>query len=361
MLSIEERIKALEDEIQRTPKNKATEKHISRLRARVARLKEELIKRKSKKSGRRTTLRKSGDATVSIVGLPNVGKSTLINELTSAKSEVGDYQFTTLDSIPGMMEHKGARIQLVDLPGLIEEASKGRGRGREILSTVRTSDLLILMLDISNTKVEPLVRELENANIRLNQTPPDISIKRKGMGGITMSSTLRLKNKDLLLEILREWGYVNADVVVREDLTPERLVDYLEGNRVYVPSVTIINKIDLVTKQKIGGLKKRFSNAFFISAKNNLGMDELRDSIFRKLDFIRIYLKPQGKEADYKKPLILVKDSTVENVCRILHRAFEDKFRYALVWGKSAKFEGQRVGLQHKLEDEDVVTVVIKK
>jgi len=358
---IEEQIEALEEEIRKTPYHKATEKHISRLRARIAKLKEELLKRKSKKPGRLPSFKKSGDATVSIVGFPNVGKSTLINRLTSAKSEVGDYQFTTLDFVPGMMEHKGANIQLVDLPGLIEDASKGRGRGREVLSTVRSSDLLILMLDVLQTDVDALTKELANANVRLNQEPPNISIKRKVTGGINMSSTLKLKNKDLLLEILREWRVVNADIVVREALTPERLVDFLAGNRVYLPSIIVVNKIDLIPKKDLRKLKRMLKEPVLISAKNNLGMDELRNEIFQKLDFIRIYLKPQGKDIDYEKPLILVKDSTVEDVCRLIHRAFEDKFRYAQVWGKSAKFRGQRIGLDHALEDEDVVTIVIKK
>ncbi|MCK5548735.1 MAG: GTP-binding protein [Thermoplasmata archaeon] len=361
MSDTEERIKELEEEIQKTPKNKATEKHISKLRARVAKLKNDIETMKSKKSGRKTTFKKSGDATVSIVGFPNVGKSTLINNLTSAKSEVGDYQFTTLDLIPGIMDHKGARIQLVDLPGLIEDAAKGRGRGREVISTVRTSDLVIFMFDIYQTDFNVLVKELENANIRLNQKPPNITIKKKSRGGITMSSTARLKNKDLLLDIMREWGFVNADVVVREELTPERLVDHLAGNRTYLPSISIINKTDLASAQELRGLMKRFPEAVFISAKDNVGMDQLRDEIFHKLEFIRVYLRPQGKTADLNKPLILIKDSKVEDVCKIIHRDFKEKFRYAQVWGKSAKFKGQRIGLDHGLNDKDVITIVIRK
>jgi small GTP-binding protein len=358
---IEEQIEALEDEIRRTPYNKATEKHISRLRARIAKLKEELLKKKAKKSSHKPAFKKSGDATVSIVGFPNVGKSTLINRLTSAKSEVGDYQFTTLDFVPGMMEHKGANIQLIDLPGLIEDASKGRGRGREVISTVRSSDLIILMMDVVQTDIDTLIKELDKANIRMNQTPPNITIKKKSVGGLTLNSTTKIEKQDLLLEILREWRVVNADVVIREKITPERLVDHLAGNRVYVPSITVINKIDLANRKELEELKNIFEDPIFISAKDNLGMDELRDKIFQKLDFIRIYLKPQGKAPDYEKPLILVKNSTVEDACRIIHRDFQDKFRYAQVWGKSAKFKGQHVGLDHELEDEDIVTIIIKK
>jgi small GTP-binding protein len=361
MPTIEEQIKALEEEIRKTPYNKATEKHISRLRGRVAKLKEKLEAARSKKGGRRPSFKKSGDATVSIVGVPNVGKSTLLNKLTSAKSEVGDYQFTTLGFIPGMMEHNSANIQLVDLPGLIRDAAKGRGRGREVLSIARASDLIAIILEPENLDIETILSELEKAKIRLDQEPPKVSIKKKEVGGITISSTRTLKNRDALVEILREWGCVNADVVVRENLTPERLIDFLAANRVYIPSITIINKIDVLSKGQLKRLRRKFPNAVFISAKDSRGLDRMRDRIFESLQLIRIYLKPQGKSADYKRPLILGKDSTVENVCRLIHRAFEERFRYAQVWGRSAKFEGQKVGLEHRLEDEDIVTVVIRK
>jgi ribosome-interacting GTPase 1 len=361
MPTIEEQIKALEDEIRRTPYNKATEKHISRLRGRVAKLKEKQEKARARKGGRRISFKKSGDATVSIIGVPNVGKSTLLNKLTSAKSVVGDYQFTTLEFIPGMMEFKGASIQLVDLPGLIKEAAKGRGRGREVLSIARASDLIVIMLDPDNKEIAAILKELHEAHIRLDQSPPNISISRRESGGITLSSTRRLRNKENLIEILREWGCINADVVAKEDLTPERLIDFLAGNRVYIPSIKIINKADLVSDVENKSFRKRYPDAIMISARENAGLDELRQTIFEKLGLIRIYLRPQGGNPDYDKPLILRRGATVENVCRLIHRAFKEKFRYAQVWGKSAKFEGQKVGLEHRLEDEDVVTVVIRR
>jgi ribosome-interacting GTPase 1 len=62
-----------------------------------------------------------------------------------------------------------------------------------------------------------------------------------------------------------------------------------------------------------------------------------------------------------KDPLIVLKNSTVEDVCNRLHRDFVKNFRYAQIWGKSAKHPGQRVGLNHVLEDEDILTIVIKR
>jgi ribosome-interacting GTPase 1 len=82
--------------------------------------------------------------------------STLLNAITNKESKVAAYDFTTLDAIPGMMEYdgeyKGARIQIIDLPGIIEGGASGKGRGREVfaavisLSSFLTFEGLIILL-----------------------------------------------------------------------------------------------------------------------------------------------------------------------------------------------------------------------
>ena len=139
--SIEQQIKNIEDEIFNTQKNKATEHHIGKLKAKLAKLRLEVEKRKSAGTkGKGFTVKKQGDATVGLIGFPSTGKSTLLNKLTNANSLIGSYEFTTIDVIPGMMKFQGANIQILDLPGLITGASIGKGRGREILSAVRNVD-----------------------------------------------------------------------------------------------------------------------------------------------------------------------------------------------------------------------------
>jgi hypothetical protein len=65
-------------------------------------------------------------------GFPSVGKSSLLTELTGTNSEAAAYEFTTLTCIPGVIHYNDAKIQLLDLPGIIEGAAQGKGRGRQV-------------------------------------------------------------------------------------------------------------------------------------------------------------------------------------------------------------------------------------
>src|SRR5207302_8773776 len=95
-----------------------------------------------------------------------------------------------------------------------------------------------------------------------------------------------------------------------------------------------------------------------ISADAGVNIDALKEVIYNKLDFIRIYMRPKGGETDYNEPMSMKNGATVGDVCNKIHRNMVKNFRYALVWGSSAKFAGQKVGLDHVLNDEDVLTVV---
>jgi small GTP-binding protein len=68
-----------------------------------------------------------------------VGKSTLLSMCTETKSEAAAYEFTTLTCIPGRLEFNGSNIQLLDLPGIIEGAAQGKGRGRQVVAVARTA------------------------------------------------------------------------------------------------------------------------------------------------------------------------------------------------------------------------------
>ena len=365
---IEKQIKDIEDEIFNTQKNKATEHHIGKLKAKIARLKQEAGKRKSSASkGKGFSLKKAGDATVGLVGFPSVGKSTLLNQLTRASSKIGDYDFTTLETVPGIMKYNGADIQIFDLPGLISGASKGRGRGREILSAIRNVDLLILMVDALQTdQLEVIEKELYEAGIRINERPPDVVVTKKSQGGIIINSTITQTHLSLLhITSIASEFVINADITIRENITEDRLIDAFSDNRVYVSALIVLNKIDLVSSKVLAQLNERSISKDMvvipIAAKDGKGIDNLKHAIFAHLELLRVYMKPVGKQADFQEPLILRKGQTIEDACKKLHRDFVRKFRYATVTGPSAKHPSQKVGLDHQLCDQDVLTVVIQK
>lgn len=365
-LTIDEQIKAIEEEIGKTQYNKKTQGHIGLLKAKIARLKMEQEKRRSASGGGQGySVKKSGNATVALVGFPSVGKSTLLNKLTGAKSEVAAYAFTTLDVIPGILYHKFAKIQILDMPGLIRDASRGKGRGREVLAVVRTSDLILFVIDVYDTNIDVLVNELYNTGIRLNTHPPNVVITKTDRGGIEVKPTVSLTKitPEIAADMVGAYGYVNAEVIVREDVDEEQLIDVLTGNRVYLRSACVVNKIDLVDEDHLNKVKEKMGpwGPVYVAANKDMGIDDLKEEIFRKLDFIHVFLKPQGQDADMKEPMVIMNGSTVGDLCDRIHRSFRRNFRYATVWGNSAKFPGQTVGAEHVLMNGDIVTIVVKR
>jgi small GTP-binding protein len=370
MLGIPEKIKAIQEEIHKTQINKATEFHIGLLKAKIARLRKEL---EENTHGRIVSsgggqagfdIRKTGDATIVLIGLPSVGKSTLLNSLTNAKSRIASYQFTTLTAVPGMMHYNGAKLQILDLPGIIEGASKGKGLGKRVLSVARNADLILIILDVFQPNhLEVLKKELAEIGIKVDQKRPDVIVEKTSVGGVSVNILTEVHiTENLIKEILRINGIHNCRIIIRESgLTDDQLIDILNGNRVYVPSLIVLNKIDLVNQGFIREVQSKIGDNFIpISADANVNIDGLRSAIYEKLDFIRIYMRPKGQNADYDEPMIMRNGCTVKDLCNKVHRSMTRDFRFALVWGKSAKFDGQKVGLDHKLVDEDVITIVRK-
>jgi len=262
-----------------------------------------------------------------------------LNALTGSKSTVGAFQFTTVTVVPGVLDYRGAKIQMLDLPGIIKGASSGKGLGKRILSVARSADIVLLVLDVFQPYHEDvLVNELSNIGIRLNQQPPNIVIEKSPTGGIAIAQQVKLKkmSEKLVKDILNVYGYTSARVVIREDIDSEQLVDYITGGKTYAKSITILNKIDLVDKKYLKKVSKKLKTEFIpVSANASNNIAELRERIYDELKFIRIYLRPKGGKTDYKEPLIIRNGNSVLDVCNKLHRKLRKDFRYGLVWGKS--------------------------
>ncbi len=362
MVDYNKQIKEIQDEIKKTKYNKATQGHIGILKAKIAQLKQKQESRVSKKTGRSDhgySVRKSGDGTVLLLGFPSAGKSTLLNKLTGADSEVGAYAFTTLSVVPGMMEYKQAKIQILDVPGIVSGAASGRGRGKEVLAVIQNADLVLIVVDVTTPEhYQAILREVWESNIRVNKTKPEVYIKKKGQGGIHIGKTVEIGTDDeTIRKVMQQFKIVNAEVLIRSPIDIDDFIDCLGSQKKYVPAITCITKADLATAGQVAKVKKELNADLVISTHEDLGIKELREKIFKKLDFIRIYMKEPRKEADMKEPLIIPRNSTIRDVCNKTHKDFVKRFKFARVWGKSAKHPAQRVMLKHALKDKDVLEI----
>ena len=366
IMGIPEKIEAIQEELHRTQVNKHTEHHIGLLKAKIAKLKreEETDKNRSGGSSLSYAVKRSGDATVVLIGLPSVGKSTLVNRLTKTKSKVAGYRFTTLTVVPGMMEYKGARIQILDLPGIIKGASSGKGLGKRVLSVVRSADLILFIVEVYQPNALSILNEeVRNIGIRPDDQQPKLTIEKTGSDGISVNALVKMTKMtaDTVKKVLQEFDIHNARVMVHEDVSYDQLIDVLLQNRKYVPTLTVMNKIDLVTPESLNEIKSKTNYDFIpISADANLNIDRLKERIYEKLKLIRVFMRPKGEETDYEKPMIVKNDASVLDVCNKVHREMKNALRYAQIYGKSAKYSGQKVGITHRLMDEDAITLVTK-
>ncbi len=369
-MGLEEEIEEIREEIRSTPYNKSTEAHIGRLKSKLAELKEELQQQSGSGGGGGYAVEKTGDATVALVGFPSVGKSTLLNALTNADSDVGEYEFTTLDVNPGMLQYRGANVQIMDVPGLIEGAAGGRGGGKEVLSVVRTADLVVFLLSpFEIQQYDRLQEELYANGVRLDTEPPRVQVRKKHKDGITVNASVDLDLEDeTIKEILSEHGYVNADVTIGEPVDVDRLIDGIRDNRVYLPSFVAVNKVDLIDpgyKETVDAdLARRDidpDDAVFISAEEHKGLESFKDRLWDELGLVRIYMDKPGRGVDREEPLVLREGDTVGDACEKLGGSFDDRFRFARVSGPSAKHDDQQVGRDHELADEDVLRIVTRK
>ncbi|XP_065312973.1 developmentally-regulated GTP-binding protein 2-like isoform X2 [Gordionus sp. m RMFG-2023] len=306
---------------------------------------------------------KSGDARIALIGFPSVGKSTFLNTVTNQHSEQAAYEFTTLTCIPGIINYNDAKIQLLDLPGIIEGAAQGKGRGRQVIAVARTADLILVMLDPTkgDTQKHLLENELESVGIRLNKRPPNIYYKEKKAGGISFNSTVPLTKCDekMVFSILHEYKIFNAEVVFRGDHNADELIDVVIGNRSYIPCLYVYNKIDQISIEEVD-IRAHEYNSVVLSCNLKLNVDYLLEVLWDQLSLVRIYTKKPGCAPDFSDCIILRKGCTIEHLCHSIHRTLASNYKYGIVWGKSVKFSPQRVGLQHTLADEDVVQIIKK-
>jgi ribosome-interacting GTPase 1 len=205
--------------------------------------------------------------------------------------------------------YNGAKIQILDLPGIIQGAKDGKGRGRQVIAVAKTCHLIFIVLDVNKPLTDKRVieTELEGFGIRINKSPPNIIVKKKDKGGISVSSTVPLTHisHDEIKAVLNEYRMANADVAIRCDATIDDVIDIIEAkSRSYIPVIYALNKIDAITIEELD-LLYRIPNACPISSERGWNIDELLEQMWEKLNLVRVYTKPKGRMPDYTAPVVL--------------------------------------------------------
>ena len=308
--SVAEKIACLEEFISTIPKHKGTDKLRADLRRRLSKLKAAPQTQKGV-SRRESAFRidKEGAGQVVVVGPANVGKSALVATLTNATPEVADYPYTTWTPTPGMMPMENIQIQLIDTPPLSRDYVEP-----ELLDLIRRSDLILLVVDLQTYPIQ----QLENT-----------------------------------IAILQEHCIV-----------PLRLKDrYTEQRRLtFIPLLVLVNKSDDESSDEdfeiLCELLEDDWPLLPVSATTGRNLERLKEVVFERLEIIRVYSKPPGREPDLGAPFVLEKGSTVVDFAGKVHQDFFEKLTAARVWG-SAVYDGQMVGRDHVLQDGDVVELRI--
>jgi small GTP-binding protein len=308
--SVAEKITCLEEYIGLIPKHKGTDKLRAALRRRLSKLKASSQVRKGV-SRRESAFRieKEGSGQVVVVGSANVGKSALVAALTNATPEVADYPFTTWTPTPGMMLVENVQIQLIDTPPLNRDYVES-----ELLDLIRRSDLILLVVDLQSYPIQQLedtVAFLQEHRI----VPRHLQHLHSEQRRLTFKPLLVLVNK-------------SDDESSDEDF--EVLQELLGDDWPLLP----------------------------VSATTGRNLERLKQAVFERLEIMRVYSKPPGKEPDLSAPFVLKKGSTLAEFARGIHQDFFKDLKSARVWG-SAVHDGQMVGRDHVLQDGDVVELRI--
>ena len=350
MADIAQQIKDIEDILKKTPHHKATNGFIGAMRAKIARLKDKEVEISSHGKGGGAggySVKKQGDATIVLIGPPSAGKSTLINLLTNAVSKVAAYAFTTVSVIPGMLKYRDGYIQILDVPGLIEGAAIGKGRGKEVLSVARGADLLVIMTDNERLKFfDNILDELEKAGIRINKKIPDVRVEKELAGGLSIVSNIKQAFPlDDVKDIAKEFGIKNGRVVLKEKLTMDQIIDSFSERIVYKNAIFVVNKADTIKESH------RYEDLIYISADKEIGIEELKEIIWKELKLVTVYLVERNEKPGTENPVIMKENDTLEDVARSIGTEFLEGTTLAKIWGQGAKFDGQEMPLSTKVQN----------
>ena len=160
----EDQLIALQKMLSLCPKHKGTEKLQKQIKTKIAKLRDSIKKSAKKGSYQKISFKREGAALICIIGTTNSGKSTILNKLTNANTKVADYQFTTKMPVQGILDYKGIKLQIVEIPAIVNNFNQ-TDLGPSLLSIIKQADLIILTFNIPQEK-KVLDKELVNINAR---------------------------------------------------------------------------------------------------------------------------------------------------------------------------------------------------
>lgn len=366
--SLEDKIRALEEFLSSVPKHKGTENIRQWARRRLAELREELEARRRRRGGGgpKLFIEKTGAAQAVILGPPNSGKSSLLAALTNAEPDVSPYPFTTQKPTPGMLNFEDIQFQLIDTPPLILDRPESQVNSR-VLGLARNADVLILVVGLDEEKpnrtLNRLASFLAERGILITKSRGLVRIhKTRNVNGIKVVGNGKLVGftEDDLRRMLSEYRIYNAIIEIEGPVTLDDVEAAIFTSRVYKPTIVVLTKLDLPgAREKAEAIKSRAPQdipVIPVSTKTGEGLEEIGPTIFRMSGIIRVYTKQPNKEPD-PRPLIVPKGTTVIEAAERIHSRLARNFKYAKIWGPSAKYPGQRVGGDHVLEDKDILEI----
>jgi len=364
-----QRIVELEKLLSLAPNHKGGERMVGDYRKKLAQLKALLEKKKEQERARRSgggaeegVVRKEGAGQICLIGVTNSGKSTLINSVTNAKLDVGDYPFTTPLPTPAMLTLEDINIQLVEIPGLFE-GSYETGIGRQALAVARNTDCIAIIVDLSQdieSQMKVILGELDTARIRLNKEKTAVRVERVGLGGHMIYGAHNYQGDiDEVKEFLSARRITNIIVRFQKPATFQQLVDALDTSVAYVRAMVVATKGDVQGSiARFKELEENYSSRFDIiptSAEKKENLDGMSWSFYRHLDILRVYTKIPGKPRE-RKPIVLPEGSVVEDAAAKIHKElFIERFRSAVIFRENDKIKRRVVGLNYPLQDSDVL------
>jgi len=368
-----EKLQLMQEFLSLVPKHKGTAKLCAQVKKQMATLRREIEEKKQRKAGKggpKFFIEKEGAAQIVIIGLTNVGKSSLLRAVTNAKIEVSPNPYTTREPVPGILNYHDIQFQIVEAPALMEGAADGRAWGLQSLALARNADGLIIMVDLSQDPVEQsslILGEMEKARILVSRPRARVEIEKKFMGAglriILVGSLVDSTIRDVE-ELLRSYKVTDAIVKIYGEATLDDVEDAVFESTVYKPTIIVANKTELDSAEKNLKILEAYVGGKLpilpISCKNGVNTEKLGETLFKTLDIIRVYTKEPSEKEFSKKPFTLKRGATVYDLAKNIHSDFSKNFAFARVWSKRLIFSPQKVGAGFVLEDGDIVEIHVK-